>query len=607
MASARIFLSHSPYDDLPDGSLVARFRKDLRDQLELLGIDALYPPLDVARGDDEPSDLGRGLGSCQVFLPLYSSAYFSSPRCARQLGFFRWRIGTTVNTRGVVQEICWAPQRYIQLPYRTDGFQLFEPNYDISSERFLEQREYTQNGLFGLLRNDDDVLYRKVVRALADRIAKQYEDRIERFAGIEDPGRNNRQAKKAFEPIDPPRPRILVNHWSPEPGNGNLHCRATYVRKFREHLRVHLSVVGFPRGTVDLLDTADMAASLDDGGKDWRGPAAELLGACDVYMPLFSYNYFTSRDASKAWEFIRSGEGRVVVPVIWSPGRVLELMPEEVDYEYQPAARDEEKDYLDSGMFLLQANGGSAYPRALATIADDIASWIWKNRTRLRGLRPPAASALPAWPDCAEFFTPLPDSDGREQSMAGPDIRLALLAAARGALGANSFGTRHAGAAHRYYGDENLDWAPYADTQDDGLTTLPLVDVASYMVLEICKLPDVPVVDIAGPETAGGDATPSVVLVDAFLLGSATKMTALDNFMADRDYPVFVPENEADEDMPAITGNGAFKSAKQRHRMTPGKSNGEFHDWLETVLLLARANAGLGIIPSISPRGGGRR
>jgi TIR domain len=128
----------------------------------------------IASGTNWPDELLAAVGRCQVFVALLSDPYVASSWCSKEWYAFsrrtvyrRAREGRTDET-GIIPVI-WTPAPDNRLPAVVSKVQRFSPRglpeADVAAR-------YNADGVYGLMRTGQDMLYDVVVWRLAQRIAE---------------------------------------------------------------------------------------------------------------------------------------------------------------------------------------------------------------------------------------------------------------------------------------------------------------------------------------------------------------------------------------------------------------------------------------------------
>ena len=185
---ARFFLSYALPESSQEGDIQAAptrwirtFFKDLSEDVALMlpivrSRDPGYLDLAESLRPGEPwrPELLSGLGTCQVFVPLLSTPYFSSTSCGMEwYAFSQRRVVSRVSGRPGGQSpiipVLWSPVSDADVPAAVRTMQRFSPNDPSDCDL---NAIYVENGIEGLLRMEMDAAYRKIIWKLARRISE---------------------------------------------------------------------------------------------------------------------------------------------------------------------------------------------------------------------------------------------------------------------------------------------------------------------------------------------------------------------------------------------------------------------------------------------------
>jgi TIR domain len=158
-----------------------KFFEDLSENVAELvarpaGSDPGYMDRSIPDGGRWTAELLTAIGTCQIFVALLSSPYFSSEWCAWEWHAFaqrraRSRLPGTSHQTGIIPVI-WAPIRDREIPTAVSAVQRFNPrgvpDTDVAAR-------YRDEGVVGLLQLKDIVAYQAVVWRLAQRIAEVHD------------------------------------------------------------------------------------------------------------------------------------------------------------------------------------------------------------------------------------------------------------------------------------------------------------------------------------------------------------------------------------------------------------------------------------------------
>jgi FxsC-like protein len=144
------------YAHADDGEFLRKFYKDLDEEVrQLTGAPkAQISFLDreaISHGATWDAALEKGLKTCRVFVPLYSSAYFNSPYCGKEFAVFRERLHAHLNQQGapiadtLILPLLWNPEQNVlkELPASINKIQYTHGSYPL---------EYTTVGVSQLVR-----------------------------------------------------------------------------------------------------------------------------------------------------------------------------------------------------------------------------------------------------------------------------------------------------------------------------------------------------------------------------------------------------------------------------------------------------------------------
>ncbi|MET7880442.1 TIR-like protein FxsC [Micromonospora profundi] len=136
------------------------------------GVDPGFLDSSIAGGELWNPELLQAAGTCQVFVPLVSSALLSSEWCGREWdAFSRRRIvprhsSASAHETAIVP-VTWSPTNGTPLPRVLRDIQRFSPT--AMPDPAIAER-YQRNGVYGLLTMGWEPEYRAVVWRLAQRI-----------------------------------------------------------------------------------------------------------------------------------------------------------------------------------------------------------------------------------------------------------------------------------------------------------------------------------------------------------------------------------------------------------------------------------------------------
>ncbi len=242
--------------------------------------------------------------------------------------------------------------------------------------------------------------------------------------------------------------------------------------------------------------------------RDWRTGLAEALGACRVFVPLYSRRYFQSEHCGKEWSAfagrprVQGGKDRggatglppAIVPALWGAVEPRELPPAARAVDVDHAALGEV--YAQRGFYGIMklSRYRAEYERAVGGLARRIVE---------------AAQRPPAEPDLAVDYDSLPNAFGAEAggAPASPRLRITIVAPRRGDL------PEHRSAYH--YGAAARDWDPYRPWSSQ-----PLADYAVDLARGLGYRADVGDLDEHGAEllSGGPPSGPQVLIVDAWAI-----------------------------------------------------------------------------------------
>ena len=137
-----------------------------------------YMQRSFAAGGSWPQELLDGLGTCQVFVPLLSTPYFSSVVCGTEwFAFSQRRVVSRAGGRPGAQSpiipVLWSPVGAADVPAAVRSLQQFLPQ-DLPGQN--RRGVYAENGLAGLLEMSMEAEYHDVIRQLALRIVQLAEN-----------------------------------------------------------------------------------------------------------------------------------------------------------------------------------------------------------------------------------------------------------------------------------------------------------------------------------------------------------------------------------------------------------------------------------------------
>ncbi|RZT76970.1 TIR domain-containing protein [Micromonospora violae] len=135
------------------------------------GVDAGFLDTSIAGGEQWSPELLQAAGTCQVFVPLVSSALILSDWCGREWDAFSRRRVTPRHSSASVHEtaivpVTWSSTSGMALPRVLRDIQRFTPTAPDPGIAAHYQRE----GVYGLLSMEWENMYRVVVWRLAQRI-----------------------------------------------------------------------------------------------------------------------------------------------------------------------------------------------------------------------------------------------------------------------------------------------------------------------------------------------------------------------------------------------------------------------------------------------------
>lgn len=156
-----------------------QFYEDLSENVAQLvsrqaGSDPGFIDQSIPGGSDWSQEVLQALGTCQIFIPLLSEPYVTSPWCAMEWHAFSQRQATRKDRTGPSAQtpiipVTWAPMASGLLPPAVHKIQRFSPSrldkVDISAK-------YEADGVFGLMRTGRRDPYKGIVWQLALRIAQ---------------------------------------------------------------------------------------------------------------------------------------------------------------------------------------------------------------------------------------------------------------------------------------------------------------------------------------------------------------------------------------------------------------------------------------------------
>ncbi|MEU8183048.1 TIR-like protein FxsC [Micromonospora sp. NPDC049047] len=156
---------------------LSRFFEDLTVHVSELvgpvtGVDAGFLDSTIAGGERWSPELLEAAGTCQVFVPLLSSALLSSEWCGREWDLFsRRRIlprhGAASAHETAIVPVTWSPTNGAALPRVLRDIQRFSPTAMPDPDIAVH---YQRDGVYGLLTMQWESAYRAVVWRLAQRI-----------------------------------------------------------------------------------------------------------------------------------------------------------------------------------------------------------------------------------------------------------------------------------------------------------------------------------------------------------------------------------------------------------------------------------------------------
>jgi hypothetical protein len=161
------------------GKEVIRFFNDLSENVAQLvslptGSEPGFMDKSMQGGELWTKELLRAVGTCQVFVALMSDPYVRSEWCSREWFAFSRR-NVTSASRDVIPHrtgmipVWWTPVPMNRLPDAVTRVQFFSPRA-MPGENITAR--YESDGVYGLMRQRKDALYKGVVWHLAQSIAK---------------------------------------------------------------------------------------------------------------------------------------------------------------------------------------------------------------------------------------------------------------------------------------------------------------------------------------------------------------------------------------------------------------------------------------------------
>ncbi len=167
-------------DDDPDQLVERLFASLSRDVAERLGLpvgtDAGYMDRSMRPGTLWTDELLQAVGSCQVLVALLSPRYLTSEWCAMEWHAFAQRSRRISGPRAprhlrCIIPVVWLPLFDGQVPQPVKDAQWFEP---AAWPDPAAPREYRDGGVFGLMRTQQEPLYRIAVWQLSKEIVQTY-------------------------------------------------------------------------------------------------------------------------------------------------------------------------------------------------------------------------------------------------------------------------------------------------------------------------------------------------------------------------------------------------------------------------------------------------
>lgn len=160
--------------------LVAEFFDELSENVAELvsrptGADPGFIDREIPDGGEWTSELLWAVGSCQVFLPLLSEPYLKSEWCGKEWYAFSQREVISVSSSALHHQtaiipVVWAPlAQDTAIPAPVAAVQRFVPS-GLPDPDIAEL--YRREGLFGLMKTDQDGAYRTAVWRLAQRVVE---------------------------------------------------------------------------------------------------------------------------------------------------------------------------------------------------------------------------------------------------------------------------------------------------------------------------------------------------------------------------------------------------------------------------------------------------
>ncbi|MGC5017731.1 TIR-like protein FxsC [Micromonospora sp. DT47] len=185
---------------------VSRFYDDLSVHVSELvgpvtGVDPGFMDSTIAGGERWTPELLQAAGTCQVFVPLLSSALLRSAWCGREWdAFSRRRIaprhGAASAHETAIVPVTWSPTDGAPLPRVVRDIQRFSPAAMPDPDIAVQ---YQREGVYGLLTMQMENAYRAVVWRLAQRIVAIHRSYL-------------------VEPLVPTGVDELCNRFTEEPG-----------------------------------------------------------------------------------------------------------------------------------------------------------------------------------------------------------------------------------------------------------------------------------------------------------------------------------------------------------------------------------------------------
>jgi FxsC-like protein len=123
-------------------------------------VSAGFMDTDRRVGSDWPAGLVRALDTCRVFVPLYSSRYFTDENCGQEWNYFTHRTLDHVRPEPAIVPVIWDPVQPRRLPEAARAPQF----------RYRGGDAYEDFGLFGLMK--------------VSRYRKQYDEAISGLVGM---------------------------------------------------------------------------------------------------------------------------------------------------------------------------------------------------------------------------------------------------------------------------------------------------------------------------------------------------------------------------------------------------------------------------------------